>query len=84
MLRCTQKAICDDPGGAIEKGIELLGKGEEVLGKGRDILGDGSKVIEKGEEAIDAAGGILEGVLGGRGILGSGKVPEKLPEETDE
>ena len=41
VLRFTQKAIGDDPGGAIEKGLELLGKS----GK---LIEEGGKVIDKG------------------------------------
>ena len=89
-LRFTQKAIGEDPGGAIGKGLELLekggtliDKGGKIIGKGKEILGTGSDVIEKGEEAIDAAGGILDGVLGGGGIFGpkAPKVPIPPTEE---
>lgn len=89
-LRFTQKAIGQDPGGAIGKGIELLeksgtliDKGGKIIGKGKEIIGTGSDVIEKGEKAIDAAGGILDGVLGGGGIFGpkAPKVPIPPTEE---
>jgi hypothetical protein len=82
VLRFTQKAIGDDPGAAIEKGIILLEKSGTVIEQGREILGD-HKVIEKGEKAIDVAEGILEGVLGGR-ILRPEKEPEIIPGEIPE
>lgn len=86
-LRFTQKAIGEDPGGAIGKGLELLGKGGrliegggDIIGKGKDLINKGEDVIDKGEKAIDAAGDILDGVLGGGGLL-SPKVPKPPTEE---
>jgi hypothetical protein len=73
VLRFTQKVIGDDPGGAIGKGLELLGKS----GK---LFEEGGKVIDKGSEVIDTASSILDGVLGG-GIL-SPKVKDKIPENS--
>jgi hypothetical protein len=81
VLRFTRKALGDDPGGAIGKGLELLETSGKIIGQGRDILGNGNKVIEKGQQAIDAAEGIFEGVLGGGGFLGTNKLPDKLPED---
>lgn len=86
-LRFTQKAIGEDPGGAIGKGLELLEKsgtliekGGKMIGKGRDIIGKGADVIEQGEKAIDTASGLLDGVLGGGGLFRP-KLPTPPTEE---
>ncbi|QTN31025.1 hypothetical protein HZ994_01345 [Akkermansiaceae bacterium] len=68
VLRFTKKAIGEDPGGAIGKGLELLEKSGTAIDKGRDI-------IRQGEDVIDAAGGVLDGVIG------SGFLLPKLPRE---
>ena len=53
-----------------------------------EVLGDRDEIIEKGEKAINAAEGILEGVLGGGGILRPREKPEKpveaIPGETED
>lgn len=89
VLRFTRKAIGEDPGGAIGKGLELLEKsgrlvevGGVIIGKGKDVIQKGGDVIGKGEDAVDAATGILEGILGGG--IPVPKLPTKLPGEVPE